>query len=93
MMRSRGSAGTRIDIFLRDDRTSGAVDSIRKGIIGPDGIFIDTSGVLYVANTACVAHGSKGCHTKVTVYARGGHEPLRAYTGGIAVFATSSPAF
>jgi sugar lactone lactonase YvrE len=73
--------GNRIDIFLRDDPTKGVVDSIRKGINEPDGIFIDASGVLYVANTACVAHGSKGCHTKVTVYARGGHEPLRAYTG------------
>jgi sugar lactone lactonase YvrE len=70
-------AAYRIDIFLRDDPSKGVVDSISKGVSVPDGIWIDSGGNLYVANE------DEGLNDRITVYAKGGHKPIRVYRGAI----------
>jgi sugar lactone lactonase YvrE len=67
----------RIDIFLRDDPSKGVVDSISKGVSSPDGIWVDSSGNLYVANE------DQSTNDRVTVYAKGGHRPIRVYKAHI----------
>lgn len=67
--------GQRIDILLRNDPSKGVVDSIRKRVSEPNGIFIDASGTLYVANE------DSSLNDKVTVYPKGSHSPIRVYQG------------
>jgi sugar lactone lactonase YvrE len=69
------AGGQRIDIFLRDDPSKGIVDTIRKRVSEPNGIFIDASGTLYVADD------DESGHDKVTVYLKGSHTPSRVYRG------------
>src|SRR5580692_9231081 len=74
-----GSGGG-IYIFLRDDPSKGVVDKIRDGVATPDGIFIDTHGSLYVTN------GHMSGRESVEMYAKGGHKPIRIYTGALCAF-------
>jgi DNA-binding beta-propeller fold protein YncE len=74
-----GSGGG-IYIFLRDDPSKGVVDKIRDGVSTPDGIFIDTHGNLYVTN------GHMSGRESVEMYAKGGHKPIRIYTGALCAF-------
>jgi len=67
----------RIDIFLRDDPGKGVADSISNGVSNPDGLWIDSAGNLYVANE------DESLNDRVTVYAKGGHKPIRVYRGAI----------
>jgi hypothetical protein len=67
----------RIDIFLRDDPGKGVVDSISRGVSNPDGLWIDSTGNLYVANE------DESLNDRVTVYAKGGRKPIRVYRGAI----------
>ena len=48
--------------------------------LGPDGIFVDGSGTLYVANA------DESGNDKVTVYPRGAHKPSRVYAGAVCAF-------
>jgi hypothetical protein len=74
------AGGQRIEIFLQSDPAKGPVDSIRRGISEPDGIFVDGDGTLYVANA------DESGNDKVTVYPRGAHKPSRAYAGAVCAF-------
>lgn len=69
--------GQRVLIFLRDELSKGVVDSIREGVSEPAGLFVDSAGTLYVAND------DESLHDRVTVYAKGGHKPIRVIKGGI----------
>ncbi|MGC9991831.1 MAG: hypothetical protein ABSD52_05475 [Candidatus Cybelea sp.] len=66
-----------IDVFLRNDPSKGVVDSISNGVSAPDGIWVDSTGDLYVANE------DESLNDRVTVYAKGGHKPIRVYKGHI----------
>ena len=74
-----GSGGG-IDIFLRDDPSKGPVDRIRDGVFTPDGIFVDAHDNLYVTN------GHMSGRESVEMYAKGGHKPIRIYTGALCAF-------
>jgi len=69
--------GQRVLIFLRDDLSKGVVDSIRDGVSEPAGLFVDSAGTLYVADD------DSSLNDRVTVYAKGGHKPIRVIRGGI----------
>jgi DNA-binding beta-propeller fold protein YncE len=74
-----GSGGG-IDVFLRDDPSKGTVDRIHDGVFTPDGIFVDARGNLYVTN------GHMSGRESVEMYAKGGHKPIRIYTGALCAF-------
>jgi hypothetical protein len=74
-----GSGGG-IDIFLRADPSKGPVDRIRDDVFTPDGIFVDAHDNLYVTN------GHMSGRESVEVYAKGGHKPIRIYTGALCAF-------
>jgi hypothetical protein len=74
-----GSGGG-IDIFLRDDPSKGTVHRIHDGVFTPDGIFVDAHGNLYVTN------GHMSGRESVEMYAKGGHKPIRIYTGALCAF-------
>jgi hypothetical protein len=74
-----GSGGY-VYIFLRDNPSKGVVGKIRNGVSTPDGIFIDTHGNLYVTN------GNLSGRESVEMYAKGGHKPIRIYTGALCAF-------
>ena len=73
-------SGGEIDIFLRDEPSKGIIDRIRSGVFAPDGIFVDSHGNLYVTN------GHMSGRESVEVYAKGGHKPIRFYTGALCAF-------
>jgi hypothetical protein len=73
-------SGGEIDIFLRDEPSKGIIDRIRIGVFAPDGIFVDSHGNLYVTN------GHMSGRESVEVYAKGGHKPIRFYTGALCAF-------
>jgi hypothetical protein len=74
------AGGQRIEIFDRADPSKGPIDSIRRDISEPDGIFVDGSGTLYVANA------DESANDKVTVYPRGAHKPSGVYAGAVCAF-------
>src|SRR5579871_1412830 len=74
------AAGQRIEIFDQNHPQSGPVDSIRRGISQPDGIFIDPAGTLYVANA------DESGNDNVTAYRRGAHKPSHTYSGAVCAF-------
>lgn len=64
-----------VDVLLRRDLGKGILGKFAKRMEYPDGIFVDPSGTLYVANAA------DSGHDRVTVYGRDGRGPLRVYRG------------
>lgn len=72
--------GSRIDIFHQANPSEGIIGTIRTGVSHPDGIFIDGTGTLYVANANGSGHGS------VTVYPPGARKPERIYSGAGCAF-------
>ena len=59
------AGGQRVEIFLQNDPGKGPVDSISSHVSEPDGILIDDSGALYVANA------DQSGDDKVTKYPQG----------------------
>lgn len=76
-----GSSGGEVDILNANDPKKGVVDRIVKGVFGPDGIFVDTHGTLYVAN-AGLSGGTNG----VVAYRKGARKPFRTYAGAFCAF-------
>lgn len=72
--------GQSIEIFDLAHPLKGPIGSIRRHISEPDGIFIDGSGTLYVANA------DQSGDDKVTVYPRGARKPSRIYAGALCAF-------
>jgi hypothetical protein len=72
--------GQSIEIFDLAHPLKGPIGSIRRHISEPDGIFIDGSGTLYVANA------DQSGDDKVTVYPRGVRKPSRIYAGAVCAF-------
>lgn len=72
-----------MEIFLQNDPGKGPVDSISSHVSEPDGIFIDDSGALYVANA------DQSGDDKVTKYPQGAHKPSRTFTGAECAFAVA----
>jgi sugar lactone lactonase YvrE len=65
-----------VDVLLSDDLSRGVVDKYRSSRMQfPDGIFVDTSGKLYVPNEA------QSGHDTVFVYAKNEKNPIRIYRG------------
>lgn len=75
-----GDPGGEVDILLRDDPAKGVVDRIVTGVFGPDGIFVDSNGTLYVTN------GHMNGTNSVEAYKRGAHKPFRVYVGAFCAF-------
>ena len=75
-----GDPGGEVDLFRRDDPAKGVVDRIVTGVFQPDGIFVDSSGTLYVTN------GHMGGNHSVEAYKRGAHKPFRVYVGAFCAF-------
>lgn len=75
-----GDPGGEVDILQRNDPAKGVVDRITKGVSEPDGIFVDTHGILYVTN------GSESGYRSVEAYERGAHKPFRVYVGARCAF-------
>jgi hypothetical protein len=75
-----GDPGGEVDILLRNDPGKGVVDRITKGVSGPDGIFVDSHGTLYVTN------GNESGYHSVEAYKLGAHEPFREYVGAFCPF-------
>jgi DNA-binding beta-propeller fold protein YncE len=72
--------GQSIEIFDLAHPLKGPLGSIRRHISEPDGIFIDVSGTLYVANA------DQSGDDKVTVYPRGARKPSHIYAGAVCAF-------
>ena len=72
--------GQSIEIFDLAYPLKGPIGSIRRHVSEPDGIFIDGSGTLYVANA------DQSGDDKVTVYPRGARKPSRIYAGAVCAF-------
>jgi uncharacterized repeat protein (TIGR03803 family) len=72
--------GGEVDILDPADPRKGVVDRITKGVFGPDGIFVDSHGTLYV--TTGRSSGNRG----VEAYKLGAHEPFRTYVGAFCAF-------
>jgi hypothetical protein len=64
-----------VDVFATSSFDKGPVDQISEGVSYPQGIFVDSSQTLYVAN------GDESGHDTVTVYAKGSQKPTRTYKG------------
>jgi DNA-binding beta-propeller fold protein YncE len=67
--------GFRIELLLRNDPGKGIVSSFHRRISEPDGIFLDSSRLLYVANA------DESLNDKITVYENGRPRPIRVYAG------------
>lgn len=65
-----------VDFFQRNDLAKGIIGKISKRIEYPDGIYVDSSDTLYVANEL-----ASGGHDRVTVYKSGADKPFRIYRG------------